>query len=50
VRTRPGTHVADELWIAFDKWADENNVGEDPEDYGPWWECFLAGFDVAGTF
>jgi len=31
------------LWEEFEKWADENDIGEAKEDWLIWWECFEAG-------
>lgn len=30
---------------AFKEWGKERGIGEDPEDWLPWWECFLAGYE-----
>ncbi len=36
-----------ELWPAFVEYARLNGVSLDSEDdWGPWWECFLAGATV----
>jgi len=34
-------------WLAFILWAETHGVsGEDEEDWGPWWECFLTGYEI----
>ena len=27
-------------WKAFEAWADVNHIGDRPEDYSNWWECW----------
>lgn len=36
-------------FIAFLKWKEslEFDLGEDREDWEPWWECFRAGYRAA---
>lgn len=33
------------MWAAFNKWADENDVGQHPDDWQPWLECWMSGYD-----
>lgn len=33
-------------WLAFELWADAHEISKDPDDWLPWWQCFLAGFEV----
>ena len=35
-----------EILKKFNEWRDSINtdLGDDYEDWGPWWECFLAGY------
>ena len=36
--------------VAFEKfwsWKDNEGIGEDQEDWMPWWECFWAGYKDA---
>jgi len=36
------------LWPAFWKWAEENGCDSPySDDWGPWWECFIAGAAAA---
>ncbi len=34
------------IWAAFEVWADSHFVGEGPDDWGPWWDCFYAGAKI----
>ena len=40
--------VFEEFWT----WKQEleTDIGEADEDWGPWWECFLAGYKAAATY
>lgn len=29
---------------AFWKWKEDEGIGDDLGDYGPWWDCFWAGY------
>jgi hypothetical protein len=33
-------------WEAFELWADTHGIPDEQEDWEPWWECFLAGFEI----
>lgn len=34
-------------WTAFCAWADENGVGDIPEDYEAWWDCWKRAYSAA---
>lgn len=45
-RTKPDTiqepkQIA--LWEAFNTWADQNDIGDHPDDWGIWFDCFVSG-------
>lgn len=33
-------------WEAFEAWCDSqtDQIGDHPDDYGPWWQCYAAAF------
>ena len=31
-------------WKAFERWANDNGIQDDPDDWVPWWECWKAGY------
>lgn len=47
MRQTPQGYRLHPAWIAFELWADAHAISDDhEEDWLPWWECFVAGFDV----
>lgn len=34
-------------WEKFCRWADQNGIGEHPDDWNAWWECWVAAFSAA---
>lgn len=46
MRQYPRGYHNNPIWLAFELWADQHFVGEGEEDWEPWWECFLAGYEV----
>lgn len=37
-----------ELTNQFQAYADDNGISmDDPEDWGPWWDCFRSGYVFA---
>lgn len=45
--TNPKRHP---LWDKFREWAEPDGVPlDDPEDWLPWWKCFLAGAAAVST-
>ena len=47
MRQHPLGYANHPVWDAFELWADEHAVGsEHKEDWLPWWECFLAGYEI----
>lgn len=44
MRDRPNACFSDEVWAAFNEWADANNVGTHPDDWTVWWECWESGW------
>ena len=42
------------IWIKdkFDQWKEklDEDLGTAPEDWGPWYKCFAAGFLAGTTF
>lgn len=46
-RIAPAGYASTELWAAFSAWCDNNGVGDDADDWQPWWECFLEGHTIA---
>ena len=46
MRQPPQGFVNHPVWIAFELWADEHFIPEHPDDWAPWWDCFLAGFEI----
>lgn len=47
-RTKPDDNADNYGWKAFERWADVNGVGAQPDDWGPWWDCWRTGY-VAGV-
>ena len=37
---------AEYCWSAFSKWAEENGIGTHPDDWEPWYRCFIAGWNA----
>lgn len=35
--------IPDELWAAFEEFADLEGIGTHPDDWKPWWDCYYAG-------
>ena len=35
-----------QMWAAFIEWADNNDIGTHPDDWGIWWDCFSAGVNA----
>ena len=46
MRQHPLGYANHPIWIAFELWADQHGVSNDPEDWTVWWECFLVGYEV----
>ena len=34
-------------WVSFEKYADENGIGEHEDDWTEWWNCWKAGYICA---
>jgi len=34
-------------WDVFEKWADENGIGDHFDDWDTWWECWKSGYSAA---
>lgn len=49
MRVNPGNMIDARLWPAFETWADENGVGNDPGDWWPWWACWCASALAVGV-
>lgn len=47
MRVHPGDDYFGGDWGDFCEWADEHGIGEDTEDWMPWWECWYAGYASA---
>ena len=45
-RNPPRGYRDNPIWLAFELWADEHYIAEDEGDFGPWWECFLTGYEI----
>lgn len=45
-RQHPVGYRAHPAWLAFELWADAHAVSEVEEDWLPWWEAFLAGYEI----
>ena len=46
MRQHPTGYKDNPIWLAFELWADTHEVGDEPEDWQEWWDCFLAGVEV----
>jgi len=46
MRTPPPGAQSTKVWEEFLKFEESLTFtfGDDPDDFIPWWECFLAGF------
>ena len=33
----------EEIWLKFQMFASKQGIGDDVDDYMPWFECFIAG-------
>lgn len=45
---RNGETIDDRLWNIFAVWAEDYGVSDEHEnDWGPWWDCWKAGYDCA---
>jgi hypothetical protein len=36
--------ITDYTFAAFEKWADENDIGVHEEDWGIWFDCWFDGY------
>lgn len=47
MRQHPRGYYQHPIWLAFELWADQHFIGDEyEEDWRPWWECFLAGYEI----
>jgi hypothetical protein len=35
--------IPQDIWEAFNDWANSEGVGLHPDDWQPWWECWNDG-------
>jgi len=42
----PPVGVSRDAWLSFERWADDNGIEVDPDDWKPWWNCFKSGYNI----
>ena len=54
LREKPNTPLWDRVddghWIAFNRWADTNEISEEFTDWIEWWNCFAYGIARGITY